>query len=96
MKDSTRLLILPRVELPVGGHVGEKYAHSPMLGPNVPVHVRDLFGVHVAVRTLEPRSLAASVPHVPPKVRLPSESARAIRTVEPLRLVPPHAEATAN
>lgn len=90
-------LILSRVQLSVSGDVVEEDAHASVLGPDVPVHVRDLLRVHVAVRALEPRSpLAAAVAHVPTEVRFPRESARAVRAAEPLRPVPPDAETAAN
>lgn len=85
--------ILSRVKLPVGNDVDQEDAHSTVLAPDVPVHVRDLFRAHLAVRTLEPRHLTASVPHVPAQVRFPGEPARTVRTAEFLRVVPPAAVA---
>lgn len=87
-------LIFSCVKLSIGSDVDEKDAHSSMFGPNVSIHVRDLFRTHVTVGTLEPRSLATSVPHVSSEVRFPSESAWTVRTAEFLRLVPPDAEIT--
>ena len=89
-------LIFSCVKLSIGSDVDEKDAHSSMLGPNVSIHVRDLFRTHLTVGTLEPRSLATSVPYVSSEVRFPSESAWTVRTAEFLRLVPPDAETTTN
>lgn len=80
-------IVFPCVEVSVGSYVGEENTHSMMLASDVPVHVRYLFGLHNAIRTLESRSLTATITYVPPEIGLPREATRAIRTAKPFRFV---------
>lgn len=52
------------VMLYVRDDVDQKNAHSMMKPSDVPIYVRHLFRVHLAVRTLKSRPLAAIVAHV--------------------------------